>query len=454
MTSKQRTIRRWALIVAAGCVAAAAPLLLGDFEVDGKRGKTELNDDIDQAGSEEVAPADEVKLDNGNVVLTSVTFKPPQRPTMRFIEYDKELVLPDGTRKKTHVDIREDPDSLPKERLTDTSSRIQVRGVFAPVNAANFPLRSEGNLRRDAGGGGVPTLFWAAKIAEKTCKAEKEYSRGNDDNFECQYESAEIKVTVFAAVNPPNAATLSFEYAATITGRPGEAQATGIARATGLVEEGTTNSTMFNVVERAPAGSPGDEASATLKLRQTVPLDNKEHKGKVLVVTGGTFTQQEFEWTFHFKADGTPVKCEVTGLQHPVRVLPLVNAAGAATGSYLSVPFRSSASPYPDWPGEARFSPPDPDGTWRAGTRCIHNAADVRALLIASGLAPAAGDAVLVAALLGRDRGRGIRTYTTRPAPGGGSFVVPGEVPVASEDPATVAPASILRGVDIQADRP
>jgi len=205
-------------------VAATAALHAVDHVVTPKPETVEKNDVIDNDDEETVA-AGSVATANGLLRIASKIYRPP--PDCRFLRF------PD-TDPATHVDVYMAPVSGTPMRDPDTAARIRVTASIKAANADAFPLRTEGNIRHQQGrivGGGVgqggrPTAtleradtHWSAKVARSSCEDVKEYSRGNDDNEECQFETARVHVT-FVATTGSSPSSLSVNYRAVIQGKP------------------------------------------------------------------------------------------------------------------------------------------------------------------------------------------------------------------------------------------
>ena len=129
---------------------------------------------------EEIVEPETLTIAEGNITVISRTFLPPNEWTFKSF----------GT---THVDIHEDvpPDDLsrcvvPPPATNDTATRIKVEAVGLEADAAQWPLRCEGNLQPPPGGQGTAEFHWSAKMG----RIKIEYIGGTDptDGTEEGYE--------------------------------------------------------------------------------------------------------------------------------------------------------------------------------------------------------------------------------------------------------------------------
>ena len=177
-------------------------------------------------------------------------------------------------------------------------------------------------------------------------------SRGNDDPGECQYADARILATIVldpCACSAGLRIPITIRFHATLDGKSfsdsagtlPETQASRIGRRFFLQEEGTPNRSpgLVHSGDIGRPGDPDDTLQAQLSLRQTIDCSGGSVGGRVLVTDGG-FVQQVLTWSA--SADRTRVQAadiSVEQRQVPGRVLP---------------PLRSSATPYPRFPGVPR----------------------------------------------------------------------------------------------------
>jgi hypothetical protein len=132
------------------------------YPVERKGDPVTKNEKIDILDEEIVEP-EHLVIAGGNITITSRTFEPKEmNKGWRFKSF--------GT---THVDIHEDdpPDGLsryvvPPTADNDTATRIKVEAAGLVSDAAEWPLRCEGNLQPPPGPPGPPGTIphWSAKI--------------------------------------------------------------------------------------------------------------------------------------------------------------------------------------------------------------------------------------------------------------------------------------------------
>jgi outer membrane protein OmpA-like peptidoglycan-associated protein len=179
-----------------------------------------------------------------------------------------------------------------------------------------------------------------------------EVSRGNDDQMECQYQDAVIRVTMVldpCACSQGSPIPITILFHAVLDGKSfsnpagtiRETQASTIGQRFFLREEGTSNDspTLVHSGDIGRPGDPDDTLDTELTLQRTVDCIGSSLSGRVLV-TNGAFTQQVIRWAA--SADNTGVQSATLDLQQrrvPGRVLP---------------PLRSIGSPYPPFPGVPR----------------------------------------------------------------------------------------------------
>lgn len=138
-----------------------------EHRVEKKVMKVRKNDQIDHNDEEETIPEEVIPIAGGKIRIISKTFLPPPNWLFKLFQNSN-----------THVDIWGNPEGLDFKRLKDTDSKIKIEGTFPqPVNAGNFPLRGEGNLKHPGGPGTVGaipvTLYhWSAKVIDEDYKIE------------------------------------------------------------------------------------------------------------------------------------------------------------------------------------------------------------------------------------------------------------------------------------------
>jgi hypothetical protein len=192
-----------------------------------------------------------------------------------------------------------------------------------------------------------------------TSAVRKTFSRGNDDPGECQYETASIRVEVFAdpcvcgrILGP--AVPMTMEYVATLAGKSfsdpartiPETQASRIGSQASLAET-TGGSASTPLVHRTagPPGDPGDTLSARLSLTPRARCDGTSVGGTVTVGIPTTATEegvtfQTIAWSVSAAATGV-AKADVSLTEAP-----------PAKGR-VATPTRVSPR-YPTFPGTAR----------------------------------------------------------------------------------------------------
>lgn len=358
-------------------------------EVTPKTRTVPKNDVIDSSSLEIVAPDAFAAAANNQIKLFTKTYTPPAGCV--FTPYPSDPV--------THVDVFMAPISAPVVRLPDTPTAIRVSAFVDDARADDFPLQTEGNMRcrvnrssiAGTGGGGRTTQtpieannHWSAKVGLNTCEDIRDYSRGNDDNIECQYQTAAHKVKIVVTSVPGRSpAIVGITYNTTLDGRPGATGSRDFAIRSILEENGTANTFDMQLTSGGANGDPGDVLNGTLQLDQTVPHDGAVHSGTVNVRLPGAFIYQRINWRARVAASGAIELCEVRLEQIPGRAMPLTNGAGHVTVSLQDL--TAGEKPYPAFPGESRYINPEANATWIAGTRCLATVADVVAFAADNG---------------------------------------------------------------------
>ncbi len=156
-----------------------------NHEIEGRRGAVQLNNKMEDK-TPEVIPTqsvEEIKKANGvkkKIYLVKskpITFDHNRFEKFALFKQPLYESTDDGTSesekkiKRTHIDLRSNPDGLnpsfETRRPIDTDEKLQFADwVFAEDHAGTFPVRAEGNLiPKSNGKGGTKCLFhWAGKI--------------------------------------------------------------------------------------------------------------------------------------------------------------------------------------------------------------------------------------------------------------------------------------------------
>lgn len=136
------------LLVPLGPVLAAAEGP-SSVQVTAKAKSVTKNDAIDYKDEEEVLSQNARVLGHNQLLIRTTTFTPPSG--MKFVSF--------GT---TFVDVQADPTLMTIDRIKDSPTEIQVRGIFYNMTAVKWPLRCEGNLGAEGQPGGEPP-HWSTK---------------------------------------------------------------------------------------------------------------------------------------------------------------------------------------------------------------------------------------------------------------------------------------------------
>jgi hypothetical protein len=202
-----------------------------------------------------------------------------------------------------------------------TSARVaplrrSTIGAVALTAGRQHPLIA---LHRAAGNHSVHRLL------QRVSFVGKDYSRGNDDQWECCYETSTISVSLnvddAACVDNKNGkASAWINYSAGLGGKTKEADASDAMQGTQegpdhyLEEKGVKNAKKATLAVANPKGpDAGNSLSARLDL-QNVPTCGGPAKTGCVLVKGPKTTQQEIKWS----ADGTKAKSiEANQLQQP-----------------------------------------------------------------------------------------------------------------------------------------
>jgi hypothetical protein len=185
--------------------------------------------------------------------------------------------------------------------------------------------------------------------------ASREFSRGNDDPGECQYQTARIHVNLLldpCECNTGSTMPLRFEYQAVLDGKsfmdPGgtvpETQASTIGKTMQLFEIGGAASGNLRHTTGGRPNDPDDVLAQELDLTRAVDCIGESTGGTVRVGTSG-FTSQTIDWTITASDTGLDAaSISLTESTPPRRVpTPTVDVTGGAT-------------PYPVFPGTPRNS--------------------------------------------------------------------------------------------------
>lgn len=174
-----------------------------------------------------------------------------------------------------------------------------------------------------------------------------DYSRGNDDASECDYETARVNATL--TVDTSNCSgegviPIYIDYVATLAGNPRDLQPVQIGPRGQLVEVGSNpvnrSANLTHTTIDPPAGPPGDTLTGSITLAQTLPCEGGSTGGTVNLQFGNS-VQQTIDW--QAIADRSGVQSEqISVTQQPIRMpMPLRDlTAGQA--------------PYPNFPGNPR----------------------------------------------------------------------------------------------------
>jgi hypothetical protein len=154
-------------------------------------------------------------------------------------------------------------------------------------------------------------------------KVEQEYSRGNDDQWECCYETAQIKVglvldTSKCAGNKKAQVPTTVTYAATLGGKTEELDASAPVQGTTegpqhfLMEAGNPKNKV-NLVAGNPRGpDPGNSLTATLAVKNPSTCGDTKGAEGCVFVDGTRGVQQHIKW----KAVGTKAT-SIEAVQRP-----------------------------------------------------------------------------------------------------------------------------------------
>lgn len=170
------------------------------------------------------------------------------------------------------------------------------------------------------------------------------YSRGNDDLSECDYETAQIFVVLdtsnFSGCD--SSFDIGINYIATLKGDPTDLQPVQIGPRFSLVEDGNPSNSaqLRHTVNDPPAGPIGDTLEANLTINNVIPCEGGSIGGTVNIAAGSTVQQQIF-WGITGGSSGisdesiSATQLQIRGPVVPLKVIP---------------------DKYPDFPGQPRNS--------------------------------------------------------------------------------------------------
>lgn len=232
-------------------------------------------------------------------------------------------------------------------------------------------MKAPGDIVVRVGSGDCKTIT----VTGTSCTTKRTYSRGDDQRGPC-YQTAKIDATItVAACCPAEPGTIRIDFSATIDGRPGNPDAGAYGPAYKISETDQSaanpwadvNSAAGTYTNVAPANpdSRGDTLVASLVLKETVPCNGVQKKGKVVLRANlqgrpgippaghplfprfADVISQWIEWTVTVKADGT-ITCDLTLVEVeqlsnppvPTTVSPArdITAGGAGYPAFPGVP--------------------------------------------------------------------------------------------------------------------
>ena len=206
---------------------------------------------------------------------------------------------------RVHTDARaaEASNDITARAFTIGSDIYFARGQYRPGSDSGHRLLGHelAHVMQQQRSGSVATLR-----RQKAAKKEMEYSRGNDDQFECCYETAQIKVGLELDTKPcdknKTAKIPAFvTYSAVLGGKtmePDDSPSTQ-PRTEGmehkLVEVGAKNETKLTASSKKGA-APGTALTGRIKVANDTTCADGKDEGCV-EVTGPRGLQQQIKWT-------------------------------------------------------------------------------------------------------------------------------------------------------------
>lgn len=238
----------------------------GSETVDGKPGTVYQNEDVD--GDAQKSTPDLVESigeDAEKIRITSKTLNPPTGWKFRRFHFFEQLIgvpeviNPSPSYPSPWVDFHSGPPTpeTPEVLVADTDN-IQFQAIFLPpTNAGRWPLRAEGNLTRNSGGGKglIPEKHWQLEVSDIFVR----FINAGDEEVELStgftHSNPVVKVGIGEELDDISLSDLSVDYAsATATVHIHGEVRCDIAD---VVEDGSANIQNVVVVVRDVNGNGG-----------------------------------------------------------------------------------------------------------------------------------------------------------------------------------------------------